>query len=330
MSVDESNDYELEFNLRFAIQSLPDKRIKCPSSWSVLQLKQFLYEDCESKPEVEKQRLIYAGHCLKNDQILKEIFRNNSDSEALQVVHLVCASSEQIQATKQLFNKDGLRNRQQPTSSDFTSLNTSFVPTASPTFENLDQDINLAYAQAYHNYLRNYYAQSQPTNRIQFSIGRQLTAQQVTVFGGVQNPVANPQAPPVAENIVQNAEHNENPDFLDLVYKLVRFAFLAAIVFYSSLDRIIFVLFLICLMWFVQIRRERENRNGAAQNERPAPEPAQQPNNNEENNGNDNNNNELPANPAQPTENRTTAWNVFWRTFTSFFSSLIPEPINLN
>jgi hypothetical protein len=80
---------------------------------------------------------------------------------------------------------------------------------------------------------------------------------------------------PAAENIAQNAEHNDHPDFLDLVYKLVRFAFLAAIVFYSSIDRIIFVLFLICLMWFVQMRRERENRN-VGQNERPAanPEPA--------------------------------------------------------
>jgi hypothetical protein len=60
-----------------------------------------------------------------------------------------------------------------------------------------------------------------------------------------------------------NGEFEHAPDFLDLVYKLVRLVFLAAIVFYSSLDRIIFVMGVICLMWYVQMRRERDNRNGA-------------------------------------------------------------------
>lgn len=68
----------------------------------------------------------------------------------------------------------------------------------------------------------------------------------------------------VAENNPVNVEVNENTDFLDLLYKLVRFAFLAAIVFYSSMDRIIFVIGVICLVWYVQMRRERANRNGDA------------------------------------------------------------------
>lgn len=77
-----------------------------------------------------------------------------------------------------------------------------------------------------------------------------------------------PQAPH-AENVQPNgAEFNEHPDFLDLVYKMIRFAFLAAIILYSSFDRIIFVVAVVCIMWFVQMRRERENRNGS-QNERP-------------------------------------------------------------
>jgi hypothetical protein len=73
--------------------------------------------------------------------------------------------------------------------------------------------------------------------------------------------------PAAAENNPVNIEVNENPDFLELVYKVVRFAFLAAIIFYSSMDRIIFVVAVICLVWYVQMRRERANRNGG-QNER--------------------------------------------------------------
>lgn len=133
-TVDSNEEEHLEFSLRFAIQSLPDKKIRCPVNWTVLQLKEHLYEECESKPvgalsflhppsfqEVNKQRLIYSGHCLKNEQILKQIFNRSAegivgDSDALQVVHLVCASNEQIKATKQMFNGDGLRNRHQPSS----------------------------------------------------------------------------------------------------------------------------------------------------------------------------------------------------------------------
>lgn len=35
--------------------------------------------------------------------------------------------------------------------SAFPSMNTGFVPTEAPTFEDVPQDVNQAYAQAYHN-----------------------------------------------------------------------------------------------------------------------------------------------------------------------------------
>jgi hypothetical protein len=49
---------------------------------------------------------------------LKEVFsRHNVDgSDSLQVVHLVCASDQQIKEAKKLPGREGIRNRQQPSS----------------------------------------------------------------------------------------------------------------------------------------------------------------------------------------------------------------------
>ncbi|CAG9534516.1 unnamed protein product [Cercopithifilaria johnstoni] len=87
----ESSDENVRLIIRCALQSFDDLRIRCLSSWTVLQLKEKLAIDCPSKPEVKKQRLIYAGHCLHDDHTLKSVFELRPiDDGNIHVIHLVC------------------------------------------------------------------------------------------------------------------------------------------------------------------------------------------------------------------------------------------------
>lgn len=67
---------------------------------------------------------------------------------------------------------------------------------------------------------------------------------------------------PLVANVQQNNEANRvAPDFLDLIYKSIRFILLAMILFlYSSIERFIFVLAMVIIFWFVNARRGRQQR----------------------------------------------------------------------
>jgi hypothetical protein len=163
----------------------------------------------------------------------------------------------------------------------------------------------------------------------------------------VNNP-ANAVIPPrAAAPVPINNGENRQPDVLDLAYKSIRFALLMMVLYlYSSMERFFFVLLMICVIWFVQMRRDRRNRDELQQQ-------LQRELNREPNPPNDNNNNNaltpdrMPLNgggvdegvaPAQnPTttqveeNNQMNAWTVFWSTVCSFFLSLIPEnPVPVN
>lgn len=307
-------DKEIKFTLRFSTQSLPDQLIQCRESWSVKDLKKHLRETCESKPAVEKQRLIYSGHCLKDDQILRDVFKRRviegelePVEDVLQVVHLVCAVKE-----------DPVINKPEKPTTSVPSPAISNIPTVDP---NVPTDINAAYAQAYYDYLSQYYSQSAQTPHLRhhFSVVARIQ----------QNLANNPNNPRPNENINPRPEQ---PDFLDTIYKLVRVGILIILILYSPMERLLFVGGLICLMLYVQQRRERQNRAGGHENPQPPPQPEQPqepPNNNQETPQNDNNNNQVQEDvTANP-----TAWSVFWSTVVSFFSSLIPEnpvPLNVN
>lgn len=144
----------------------------------------------------------------------------------------------------------------------------------------------------------------------------------VSVVAQVQHVEPNQQnAAPADEARPPN---EQAPDFLDALYRVVRILILVALVVYSPVERLAFVVLLICLMMYVQQRRERNGRNaplGAAQvgGEAISKSPVQEAPPAEEAN-------DSPA-PGQ------SAWSVFWSTVVSFFSSLVPEnpvPLNVN
>jgi hypothetical protein len=107
-----SNKIEnIHLTVRCALQSFNDLNITCPVEWKVAELKNHLFKVCSTKPEPKRQRLIYAGHCLKDTQTLREILDKASDGfeageeAGPQVIHLVCASKEPPQLSS------GLRHR---------------------------------------------------------------------------------------------------------------------------------------------------------------------------------------------------------------------------
>ncbi|KAI6229067.1 Ubiquitin-like domain-containing protein [Aphelenchoides fujianensis] len=337
-AADSSSAEQLAFSLRFALQSIPDQQIRCPADWTVLQLKHHLFETCSSKPEVEKQRLIFAGHCLRNEQVLSQIFSRNvvegssNDEEGLQVMHLVCTNKEDPTQEAGAHQRAAESN-ERPAVQFFDDRRfASRVRCGECAL-----DVNQAYAFAYHNYLRNYHARSQHLGSGDFPLSVLQTSRPAGGVDDAQNAQANAQVNQAAENeaMVGGAavDQAERPaDLLDLIYKLIRLAFLVAILLYSSMERVIFVVLVICLMWYVHMRRERDNQGGArnaeARNEaaNPPAQPAnaQPPQENAEN-PNDANNNELPAVAANTPQ--LSAWNVFRETIFSFFASLIPEPL---
>ncbi|KAI6179388.1 Ubiquitin-like domain-containing protein [Aphelenchoides besseyi] len=341
-NVNESSDH-LEFILRFSLQKIADQKICCPDNWTVLQLKKHILETCDSKPEIENQRLIYAGHLMRNEQKLSDVFNRtvvegaSKDETGVQVVHVVIATKEDVNAKKSTGTNE-LRSRSNAQTSDSSTPNLQFSSATIPTFDGIPQDVNQAYALAYHNYLRGYYTQQNPSLRGELQMtfgGSGTTSRPMAVVTGLQNAQPNAQVQQPAENERVAAAgveaNNQAPDFLDLLYKLIRLAFLGAIVLYSSMERIIFVVLLISLMWYVHMRRERDNRAAGNQNTNARNEPANQmpanPQAEDGENANDANNNELIAEAAPA---QASAWLVFRNTITSFFASLVPEPLPVN
>ncbi|CAD5206466.1 unnamed protein product [Bursaphelenchus okinawaensis] len=307
-------DREIEFLLRFSLQSLADQRIKCPESWTVLQLKQHINETCPSKPAISLQRLIYSGHFLTNEQTLKDVFKRNfteaDEDLGLQVIHLVCSS----QASPNTIPESSRNSTDNLNSTEsHTHINVAQPIASLPVPDGVAPGLNAVYAQAYHDYLRQHYGQAQLTNRIsRFSVVTrvQQNVEEVNAEQGIGN----------------NAANQERPDMLELIYKIIRVLILVALFMYSPTERLVFVVLVICLMLYVQQRRERNNRavpeNPAPQN---VPENEPVPNNASEQSADD-----------QPRQNDLapqSAWAVFWSTVVSFFSSLIPEnqmPLNVN
>uniref|UniRef100_A0A0N5AWS2 Ubiquitin-like domain-containing protein n=1 Tax=Syphacia muris TaxID=451379 RepID=A0A0N5AWS2_9BILA len=79
--------------IKCALQSFEDTPVQCPLDWTVQQLKQELSVVCPTKPEVQRQRIIYAGHCLHDSRTLRSVFENRPD-EDVRVMHLVCPPKE--------------------------------------------------------------------------------------------------------------------------------------------------------------------------------------------------------------------------------------------
>uniref|UniRef100_A0A914E7M8 Homocysteine-responsive endoplasmic reticulum-resident ubiquitin-like domain member 2 protein n=1 Tax=Acrobeloides nanus TaxID=290746 RepID=A0A914E7M8_9BILA len=210
------------------------------------------------------------------------------------------------------------------------------------------------YVAAYQNYMQammGFYQQAgQPTfspfmpfpqtgQAVQFpQNGFNVAAPQQNQFNFDQNAApanqpVNIQPQPAAA--VQNVDEQPN-DLLDVIYKFIRFGLFLMILFlYSSLERFFVVCIVICVIWFLHMRRERgqhqqqqmaqEVNNNANANQRVMDEAV-----------NDNNNNQVTPGEGAPqsvVQESPNAWTVFWSTVSSFFTSLIPEnpvPMNVN
>lgn len=93
--MDESTVYQV--TIKSANQKVDDYATKCESNWTVKRLKQHISETHINKPNIEDQRLIYAGNLLKDTHTLKQVFFRDSLCTDLTnsnkndfTIHLVC------------------------------------------------------------------------------------------------------------------------------------------------------------------------------------------------------------------------------------------------
>ena len=82
--------------IRSALASAADETVMCPGDWTVGRLKSHLEAVLTAKPKPDHQKLIYAGKCLQDEQILGEVLAKvvgsdeaETDGPAPQVFHLV-------------------------------------------------------------------------------------------------------------------------------------------------------------------------------------------------------------------------------------------------
>ncbi|VDK44921.1 unnamed protein product [Anisakis simplex] len=388
----DSNEGEMiALLIRCAMQSFEDTSVTCPINWTVRQLKEKLAVVCSSKPEADRQRLIYAGHCLQDDKTLRSVFENRvveSDND-IRVIHLVCPCRD-------LAEFDGLRRRNVKEKKDQNERNSTDMLPSAPTHPTSSANAPNSAATGWPNFAaaRNY-GVSFPVSQYGADSNAQLHSaynayamyytnymqQMMTAMNGSNAPfvanthsyvaphfsfpttapvtqpvqpadrvaadvVAAPAAAP-AGGIVQEAVAGEieapQRDFLDIVHKAIRICFLVMLVYvYSSAERFLGVLLFIILVWFVQARRDRNNRQRAdrelvhaVNNVRRAQQVDEVEN---ETTPRDSGMGTSSNAGSESNENREpTAWTIFWSTcytfITSFFTSLIPDnpvPVNMN
>jgi hypothetical protein len=374
MSVQEGPQ-EVEFLVRCALQSFEDLKVNCPLEWTVAQLKQHLQQICPSKPEATRQRLIYAGHCLENNQTLRSILcktqATQGTTDGQQVIHLVCAQKGNLPKS------DGIRFRQ-----NAASAQSQNNPSSSSNFNHQPVGTTLNGPYGYYPYANAHYLGQLPQNpyesymayqyqnyinqMTQYAMMQQHQAQAQGVTGmspfpfvpmaqqGHQYMAQNIPNVEMHQNVVREAAANNGiaaaaaandeqaggNDLLDLVYKSIRVILLLLVIYlYSSFERFISVLLFICVMWFVQMRRDRGNARAAEGGGNNIPPQVDDQNLRDDianNNFNDNNNNQIMPDQLRaglPTDHEQGAWSVFWSTVSSFFTSLVPEnpvPVNVN
>ncbi|VDN02150.1 unnamed protein product [Thelazia callipaeda] len=361
MADDDVNDIGLL--IRCALQSFDDLLIRCPSSWTVYQLKEKLAVDCPSKPNTKSQRLIYAGHCLHDDRTLKSVFEHWSvNDESVHVIHLVCPPKNFA-----AYENDSVLRKRKTSSTQSSSAssrsetaaplnqngNGAFQFYANPPWANSFAQANYVTPQAMLNssnahFQSVYQAYMLPPQLLFDSVQSETSTlpqppQQVNQPQGVFPVEPNLAAAPAAGGFVQQAMagdvDDQQRDFLDVIYKAIRMCFLIMLVYvYSSAERFFGVLIFILLVWFIQARRDRNNRERADRELAAAVDNFRQPHPANENQGVAEGMNEVVGATLTEQELREpTAWVVFWSTcytfITTFFSSLIPDnpvPVNIN
>uniref|UniRef100_A0A7E4VVB0 Ubiquitin-like domain-containing protein n=1 Tax=Panagrellus redivivus TaxID=6233 RepID=A0A7E4VVB0_PANRE len=326
----------VDLTVRCALQSFDDLTVHAAMDWTVKDLKTHLFNTVASKPEVKRQRLIYAGHCLQDHQTIRELLDKSREGiepgQELgpQVIHLVCAPNE-----PPAMQNNGLRHRANAATANAGASSTATtVPTAGGNAQDYYAQWSLptyslppnatAEQIAYYNYYIQYqqammswymYTYGSVASPNVFQIQYHTPGAQnfipgyadVAAPGGNENlvPEAAP-APPVAQN---NNIAPHRHDILGILYKSIRLGFFLMVLFmYSSIERFLVVFLIVCLLWYVHRRREQDNFRAAARrsmeqaardfrNNHPAAQAAAGAGGAV---ANDNNNNEVPAEPAAP------------------------------
>lgn len=368
-------------------QKIDDQVRSVELGWSVLQLKTFLSTDYPSKPvslnslmqcrmftyhialhlqAVGEQRLIYSGHLLRDDQILRDIFQPITEDNV--TVHLVCAHKSPVNgpnvvAASPRLPEPTLENPSLAAFSDVQSapVSADFNWPAQPVYNNFALPMMMTpeqmmqqmamMQQMYAQFVAQYQDQMNVTEPHGLNLQQMPSFPNVNIGGGnAANGPAPPQ--PMEQQPVMNAgpggavavdddDDLNNRDWLDWVYWSSRAIVLFSIVyFYSSFSRFVVVLILAAMMYLYQIGwlfpRER---NDAPFNENvPAP-----PVNPENANDLDAQRIQEIMDGAEPQHRRSTAeplvveqterfsgLRLFWVIVSSLFTSLIPEQIPAN
>ncbi|KJH52947.1 hypothetical protein DICVIV_00816 [Dictyocaulus viviparus] len=356
----------VELTVRCAFQTSDDIKVVCPVHWTIRKLKEHLHQVCPSHPAVTSQRLIFSGACLTDEMVVKDVIDRRKVVEGPQVLHLVCPLPHSSPPEFRHRKTTGV-NKPSSSSTISASIVQPTVLYPSPSinyyewyqyyyganspehFERLQQ-----YSRYYATYMEQWYEyQNFMLSQMGYTttFGQQLengdsTTQSMTVpfvrlvvSRGDQARVAvHNHAEVNAADAVQQIPADPNvaaavpgqePDVLDLVYRIFRvLLFLSAVMLYSSIERFLAVITIALFIFFIQLRRNQQRQARVAGADGSV------------NNNNTGEQSQNVAEQIQATSNapaQPSGLQIFLATcysfITSFFTSLVPDhpvPIDLN
>lgn len=336
-------------------QRIGDHTVECMLGWTVQKLKRHLSEVYPSKPKEVHQKLIYSGKLLQDHLLLKDVIRQDNE-QTHHTVHLVCSQLEsQEMSTPQsvstasptvttMPNTEGLRYRGTNVQQNnyFEDL-TNTSPTAHTHMmpqTGMTQEQYMVMMQTYYNQMAAQYMQYYQTGVFPNMTNVQMATADPTLQNQQQ---AQPNNVPNQDDnqnlildargrVVENVDNDDDigHDWLDYVYSFSRFMVLISIVyFYSNFTRFAIVALFFFIVYLYQTGFFRVRRREPVRPQQPAPEqeqPQQQQDNVQQEQQTENSEQESPEEQAPPEPPKPSALYVAWSFFTTFFSSLIPQP----
>ncbi|MFH4982056.1 hypothetical protein AB6A40_008765 [Gnathostoma spinigerum] len=353
---------QLKDHLSVVCATKPDaKRQRLIYSGHCLQDERTLRSLFELRPTEDDVRVIHLVCPPKDFSEFNTLRKRN-----IKTSKTPCATSSSQHSTSAQNNNTALPNQMNMPWSNFVAHGNYAVPYPFQ-YESQYQSAYSAYMTSYANYMQQYMLamNSAANTPVSASVSFPLNNQRVVVPHlrppmaqehhpqVAAQPVAavapNAQPAPAAGGIVQEAMGGEvDPaprDFLDVVYKAIRMCFLIMLVYvYSSAERFIGVSLFILAVWFLQARRDRNERQRDEREVEEAVDVVRQVPRRDggveevaENVTDVQNDSEINRRGSATEPRDPTAWTVFWSTcytfITSFFTSLIPEnpvPVNVN
>lgn len=339
-------------------QRIGDHTVECMLGWTVKKLKNHLAEVYPSKPKEVHQRLIYSGKLLQDHLLLKDIIRQDNE-QTHHTVHLVCSqqeSQETVHVAPQsvstasptvttMPNTDGLRYRGTTPNNYYGGIPNTTSPVDQPQMPpqtGMTQEQYMMMMQTYYNQMAAQYMQYYQTGVFPNMANIQIAAPDAMLQNPQQiqpNNIPNRQEDNqnvildargrVVENVDNDDEFGQH-DWLDYVYTFSRFMVLISIVyFYSNFTRfaIVALFFFIVYLYqtgFFRVRRREAVRPQQLEPVQEQPQQQQQENIQPEQQPQEENietEETVPPEPPKP-----SVLSIAWSFFTTFFSSLIPQP----